>query len=216
MAALTDTQLSEDVIGPFNAVMLEMPGYTARLWTGVGDLQMLGQTFQGVGDLGGISGIESATSTISPRVTLEMSGLDPVYLDEVSDYVIQDSPVWVWFGLLNRETGQLLADPRLEFYGVIDQPKIKIDRELLVTLECVGGAEHAMRINPGRRNPAHHEAIWPGDKFYQYVGDSRLQQPWGDKDAHDPRTIRGGTTGGGGGRGGRGGGGFSGPNTVFQ
>ena len=206
MADLTQNDLEQPVYCPFNAERIDLPGYTVRFWTGVGDIVMLGQTWTGAGELGSVGTVEGSMQSVSPQFTCELTGLDPNLMDELQDYLVRGSQITAYFNLLDRETGQPAADPDIIFTGRVDQPTIRIsdkDGTIGAEVQCIGALEWAMRKTTGRWIPAQQEGVWVGDLYCEYTDDGYLDFPWGDEDGIDPRRGAGGGSGwGGGGRGG--------------
>lgn len=59
----------------YYAVELFFDGGTVRVWTGVGDKVINGNTYTGTGSLLGISGLEENDDLSSPGVNITLSGL---------------------------------------------------------------------------------------------------------------------------------------------
>ncbi|MDQ7018849.1 MAG: hypothetical protein Q9M33_06765, partial [Robiginitomaculum sp.] len=117
MSNLSQAQLTAPVVVVTAFVRIDLPGYTLRVWTGIGDLTTMGQTFTGIGDVGTIGAIEEGMDGVAPRVKLALAGIDPVLRNEVEEFVAQGSPVFIWYALADRDAGTLLATPDLAFTG---------------------------------------------------------------------------------------------------
>lgn len=215
MSALTLSDLQADLISPVGIMRLDMPGYTARFWTGVGSLTVFGAEHTGSGEIIEVSELEDAIDVTRPRVSVTVSGFDVVLRDELMDYVVRGSSGWLWIGLVSPETRALIGDPELLFRGVIDTVVLTAgDGALSLDMEFVGGSERASGKGIRRFTPSDQEAIYSGDLFMQYSDDGSLRFPWGNEDAANPRRPAGNVTGYrgpgfGGGGGGWGGGGFN-------
>lgn len=179
--------LEAESYAPFNAVQLDLPGYTARFWTGVGPLPFLGETFIGAGELSQVGMIEGSTEPSAPRMNLGLTGLDPVLFDEIKSYLVRLSPVYVWFSTLDLTTYRPHGAPDLVMTGRIGSPRIKAGETVSVTAPVLGAMEWAKRRTVRRRQPSYHEEVYPGDKYYEFYADNDLTFPFGDKDGVNPR-----------------------------
>ncbi len=207
MAEIDQDDLEAPAYFPFNAVRLDLPGYTARFWTGVGDLTMLSQTWTGAGEIGTIGTIDGSLEPVSPQLSVGLTGLDSSLTSELKDYVVRGSNMVCYFNLLDRATRQPVADPDVVFMGRVDQAPIRFsddDGKVSIEVLCIGALEWAMRQTIGRWIPAQQEGVWAGDLYCEFTDDGYLDFPWGDKNGIDPRTgRRPAATGGGGGGGSR-------------
>lgn len=190
----SEANLSSDVIVPINLFRADLPGFTLRAWTGVGDLTALSQTFEGTGDLLSINALEGSTNQLSPRLVATLTGVDATLTSELVEYAAQGSRIYLWYGLLNSETGALVADPQLIFDGRIDTATVQSGQQASIEVECIGGLEYAARRSQRKRTSGDQESIWAGDLFFEFAGqDGSL--PWGNENAGN----RGAASGGGGG-----------------
>lgn len=93
-----------------------------RVWQGFGDLSAGGFTWKGIGDLGSVSGLESALGGTAPTTTFTLSGVKPETIatglaakDEVkgrrvtvfiqffdADWQTYDSPYALYSGLMDQ------------------------------------------------------------------------------------------------------------------
>lgn len=197
MTDLTEAHGAGPLTAPFNAVKIEFPGYTARVWSGLGQLTIDSETYQGAGKMLGVSTTGGSLNGGAERPAIYWTTTNAVDRDELSDYVVQGSPVFIYFGQLTRETGAIKG-VRLVFAGRIDQPRIKLGKENRIEIRCMGAREYAKRRDARRWNPADQESVYAGDLFFKYADDGNLTLPFGNAEAPNPRTINGGGYSGGG------------------
>lgn len=206
MTDLTEAHGDEKVLAPFNAVKMVMPGYTARVWTGLNGLTIDGEQYIGAGRLLGLGTVGGTLQGGAERPSIFWTTANAVDLDELSNYVVQGSEVFIWFGQLDRATGTAKGVRQI-FAGRIDQPRIKKGKENRIEIRCMGAREYAKRRDARRWNPGDQESVYAGDAYFKYTDDSGLTFPFGNKEAPNPRAgVRGGGYTGGGGGGGFGGG----------
>lgn len=162
-----------DAYGVLALAELQLRSGTARLTNWPLSIEAMGQTWQGVGNLGQVGELHESEDGASERLTLTLSPVDigtrALALGDPADY--QDRPVRVWIALLDARTLQLSGAPVLRFAGVMDQ--MKIEREggtASIGMEC-RTASYDVRSNPSalRLNDAQHQARHPGELGFAYL-----------------------------------------------
>ena len=191
MTALTEAHGAGPLTAPFNAVKIEFPGYTARVWSGLNGLDIDGETYLGAGKLLGVGSVGGSLNGGAERPAIYWTTTNAVDRDELSDYVVQGSPVFIYFGQLDRALGTIKG-VRLIFAGLIDQPRIKLGKENRIEIRCMGAREYAKRRDARRWNPADQESVYAGDTFFKHADDGNLPFRFGDKNAPNPRANSGG------------------------
>jgi hypothetical protein len=151
------------------------------LWTGFGNLTWNGNTWVGVGQLGGISPIEDGATVEATRgITLTLSGIDPTLLPLVLGEFQLRAPVTVYLGLFAG--GALIANPIVAFSGLMDQPIIDLDgKTAILSINC---EQRLLELNVAtdRRYTADdQQRDWPGDLGMQFVnGIQEMTIYWGN------------------------------------
>jgi len=159
--------------GAFALVELQLRSGTARYTTWPLTVNAMGQTWQGVGNLGSIGQLHESEDGAAEKLTLSLSAVDigtrALALGDPADY--QDRSVRVWVALLDANTLQLSGSPVLRFAGVMDQLKIERDGgKAGIKMECRTGS-YDRRSNPAalRMNHAQHQARHPGERGFEYL-----------------------------------------------
>ena len=120
------TQLSSSRTRPFYAVEFF---YTQnlRIWTGYGELNTLGQTFIGLGNLISISHIEETSQTKANGIRIVASGLNGDVLAQAINGTQQGVLVKLHFGVLETTSNaQAVVDTPYEiFSGFVDTVTIE-------------------------------------------------------------------------------------------
>jgi hypothetical protein len=127
MRALSSAMLSTIASGrvrPFYLVSIEFRSATSYLWTGYGNLTWGGQTWLGVGKLGGVSAIQESNAVQSDNITLTLSGVPSSLISQVQSECQQNYAVRVYFGFLD-DAGVVVVDPEKCFDGRLDVPTIQ-------------------------------------------------------------------------------------------
>lgn len=159
--------------GELALVEMQLRSGTARMTNWPLTVQSMGQTWQGVGNLGSIGPLHESEDGASEKITLTLSPVDigtrALALGDPSDY--QDRLVRIWIALLDAGTLQFSGAPVLRFAGVMDQMKIERDGETAsIGMEC-RTASYDVRSNPAalRMNNAQHQARHPGEQGFAYL-----------------------------------------------
>lgn len=164
---------SASAYGELALVELQLRSGTARYTTWPATIEVFGQVWQGVGNLGSIGPLHESEDGAEEKLSMSLSPVDfgtrAIALGDPSDY--QDRPIRVWVGMVNAETFQLAGLPVLRFVGVMDQ--LKVEREGntgTISLDC-RTASYDVRSNPAalRMNQVQHQARHPGERGFEYL-----------------------------------------------
>jgi hypothetical protein len=159
--------------GELALVELQLRSGTARYTNWPVDVTVLGQVWQGVGNLGSVGALHESEDGAEEKLSLTLSPVDlgtrAIALGDPGDY--QDRPSRVWVGMVSSETFQIAGTPVLRFAGVMDQLKVQIeDNAGTITLDC-RTASYDVRSNPAalRMNHVQHQARHPGERGFEYL-----------------------------------------------
>ncbi|WP_447747956.1 hypothetical protein [Variovorax boronicumulans] len=159
--------------GELALVELQLRSGTARFTNWPLSVQVMGETWQGVGNLGSIGELHESEDGAAEKLTLTLSPVDigtrALALGDPSDY--QDRRVRVWIAMLDANTLQITGAPVLRFVGVMDQMKIDRDgNSASISMDC-RTASYDVRSNPAalRMNNAQHQARHPGELGFSYL-----------------------------------------------
>lgn len=177
MALTTNTGFqaaaTADAYGQLALVELALRGGTVRYTNWPLNVDVMGQSWIGLGHLGSIGEMHESEDGASEKLTVGVSAVDvgtrALALADPADY--QDRPVRVWIALLNANSLQISGSPVLRFAGVMDQMKINRDgTQASIQMECRTAA-YDVRSNPAslRMNHAQHSARYPGERGFEYL-----------------------------------------------
>lgn len=159
--------------GELALVELQLRTGTARYTNWPLSVELMGQTWQGVGNLGSIGELHESEDGAAEKLTLTLSPVDmgtrALALGDPSDY--QDRRVRVWIAMLDAHTLQVSGAPVLRFVGVMDQMRIERDGNTgSISMDC-RTASYDVRSNPAalRMNNAQHQARHPGEQGFAYL-----------------------------------------------
>jgi hypothetical protein len=163
------TEAGKSHVRMFVAVALDFPSGFVRVWSGVGDITILSNTYTGIGELGSISiPVERAGLNID-RKTFQLSGVDLTLAPESELEGSFGRSVTEYFGFLNTETGALVGDPEVNWEGRIDairrvdgaNPTIEVNAESRMVL--------LDQTDAWRYTHEHQQQFFAGDNGFDQV-----------------------------------------------
>ena len=208
LAELVSTQ-----VAPAFFAAIQFTSGVSYVWTGLGTITWNGHDWLGLGAVGQISGLRESSNGAAQSRTLSLLTPNDLLSKAIGE-TNQSYAVELWFGLLNRTTGAIIADPLKTFRGYEDTLNIDEGPEQSVITLTVESDLLGLQRPVGRRYTHEDQQFrYPGDRGFEYV--NGLQQwdgVWGKPGNSVP--TRSGNTGsspaphptGGGGRPGGGGG----------
>jgi hypothetical protein len=105
------------------------------VWSGLGNLIWNGQTWSGVGNLGGISGVTASNLIQAQSVILTLNGIPSALLTDVISNCNQTYAVQIYFGFLSA--GAVVGSPILIFSGSMDVPTVTVSGETAsISVSC--------------------------------------------------------------------------------
>lgn len=175
-----ETQEPINGIGAF--VRIDMPGYTARLFTGAGALEWDDGTGEQTWLGSSLLDIQPMTATTrgeAQAVNISVSGIDEDIKEEVLSYLVRGSDVYVWFFYVNG-SNEIVADPWLAFAGRVDVPQIEEGETITINVQCLDALGYAFRRTVSRRSNQDQQALFSGDVFFEFAA-SIAREPirWG-------------------------------------
>lgn len=120
-----------------------------RVWAGYGALTAGGHTWNGLGELGSLSGLESAIGGTAPETTFTLSGVDPVLVSKAltssAEVKGRDVTVYIQFFDANWQT---LDAPFAVYMGTMDVMRIKASGPTSRTIDLTAESAFARRALP--------------------------------------------------------------------
>lgn len=172
------TELASGAPELYYAVEIEFDSETLRIWSGIGNTTINGDTYSGAGNLLGMSEVEEFTDLTAPTLQIQLSGVgaDIVSLALAEPY--QNRPCKVYFGSTN------VTDPILLFSGILDQMTINdTPSSATITLTVESRLVSLERTKVVRYTNASQKEISSTDTFFSYVEDLQDKEIiWGATD----------------------------------
>lgn len=176
MRSLIGSVLAALSAGTFVRVQLLRIDFTSgsiALNTSNWDVEYAGTLYRGAYGLGSISAITDAPGGAIKGITLEMitgdSGTIALALDEADE--VQGAPIVVCTAIFDPATYQVLDAP-IDFAGLCDTMQIEEGgSKVSITVTAESNAVDLLRSNPSTYSDADQQALYPGDRAFEYVVD---------------------------------------------
>lgn len=138
-----------------------------------------GADYLGVGDLGRIGTFGETTDLSAEALNLELSGIDPDYIDIAVNEHVQGRPARLWLAFLDS-TYVLIADPVLIFRGRIDTMEVELGDTATVRLRVESRLADWDRPRIRRYTHEDQKARFPSDKGLEFVAQTTEREiVWG-------------------------------------
>jgi hypothetical protein len=181
-SALAAAVASADVF-PFYALELAFDSGTIRLWTGIGDKIIHGETYTGTGRLLEIGELQEVGDLSAQNLSVSLAGLDAAIISLALTENYQGRTARLLFGALNANTNTVI-DAYEIFAGLMDVMTIQHSANTAtISLTIESKLVSLQRPNVRRYTSANHKMRHPGDTFFDFV------QPLQDKELAWGRTI---------------------------
>lgn len=179
LLAIPDDVLRTGRIAQAALVWMDFTGGAKRWWTGFGDLDVAGHRWQGLGDLIGISPIETSYDLSAQPLTFSLACTPEMLAMAINaKQQVRDRTVMVYCQLFAVEAmaaftsgggeiqrGQPLGSPWVMFSGTMQRmPWRATATERTLTLEAEGLFFRRNAPPRGRWTDADQKARWPGDR----------------------------------------------------
>ena len=147
------------------------------------DVVAFSQTWQGLGQLLGFSGLGEDTDLQINRVSVSLSGIDPGLLSAVLQYRFIDRQLEIYRVFFDA-AGVLIDNPVKIFDGRMDEPVIAEDPSAQTVTVSLSAANLFVNFTSraGRHtNNEEQQAFFLGDRGFEFVGKLDKDLTWGSK-----------------------------------
>jgi hypothetical protein len=169
------TALSKKEIQPYYAVEIKLDSGDVRLWTGLGEKTIEGETYFGAGNLLNIDGLEEASDLGAKNAELTLSGIPPELISLALQEPYQRRRVKIMFG------EQSVPDVVTVFSGFANTLDIIDEADssaIKMTVESRLVELERPRIR--RYTQSDHTSRHPTDTFFSFVADLQDREiVWG-------------------------------------
>lgn len=171
MSEAYEAALTREIIYPIYFFEIGFANDTVRLWTGFGDREWDDQTWQGVGWILGMSEVDETAETRASSFTIGTISNAEVNARFLLHFR-KNKPATIWQGLLSPDDpSQLIDAPLVIASGLTDIYEIDTDTSKpAIRINCESRIADLERARTRRYTHEDHQIDWPGDLFFQYVG----------------------------------------------
>lgn len=146
---------------------LQLVSGTVHVWSGVGTVTWNGNSYQGVGSLGGVGEIGEGTQVRAEGTTVTLSGIDTALLNDTLADIQVNAPATVWLGAFAN--GAIVAAAGA-FAGVVGSPSIAVGPATLsIQVRLESAMSNLQRPTNRRYTSADQRYYHPDDSGFNWV-----------------------------------------------
>ena len=172
--------LDDSVIEPFFATELLFDSSPLRLWTGLGEATIDGNTYAGTGNLLDVSSIEETSEIAVRGATLTLSGVPSEVISLALSEPYQGRVCNIYFGVRDGNTYSNLTEI---FSGYMDEMNIDEGPDTsTIELKVENKLIDLERARVRRFTSGYQKSVYPGDKGLDFVESLQDKEVvWGRK-----------------------------------
>ena len=160
-------------------VEMQFVGGTVRVSNLAIDTPWNGHTWLALGRLGSVDAIDEGAAIQGRDVAFILSGVDPALTALAQTENVKNRLIKTWLGVFGPDN-QVVVDPVLVYRGRMNYLTIVEDKVATIKLATHGRLADFERSRVRRYNDEDHQAVNPGDLYFQYVS-QMVEKPlrWG-------------------------------------
>lgn len=173
LTASMQVEIAGQVCYPAFFMYADFPSGIVRAWTGTGQIQWDGETWEGLADFLNIDFVTESVDSRSSGVSVTVSGLKADFFDPVMVGNYQGRDAKMWFALLDDTTMASVDDPYLMFQGKMDSDEINDDgQSATLKINVENRLSDLLRKRVYRYTHEDQQTLFPGDgdKGLEFVG----------------------------------------------
>lgn len=171
-----ETEAAKTRYLPFIAVDFDFPSAHSRMWTGIGTITINGNTYMGIGDLGGITSPPEHSRLVDEAKVYSLSGYDPSLVLEADIDGSFNRSVTEYLGFANPDTLESVATPDIYWEGSMGSIQRVDGPEPVVTVS----ATHILAImhyaDGYRYTHEHQQEFFAGDLFFREAATTETKE----------------------------------------
>lgn len=162
------------------AAEIDFPSGVTRVHTGTGVVVINGQTFLGVGTLGGVGSVTEENSTSSSTMSMALSGLDMSLVGETLNEEVIGRNVVCYIAVMNDQGNVIAAN--ILFEGFITDTALQAGQQNALSYVISNVFERWSQGLPDRYTDESQQRLYPGDRFFRYIAQMAERSIfWGSK-----------------------------------
>ena len=169
LTAGIQTEVAKRIVTVAIFAEIEFISGTTRVWSGVGDKVLGGDTFTGVGDLGSISTVEETDDVKASNIELTLSGIPSTILSAAIGDSRQGLTATIWLAFLDSSLA-IIADEVILFRGRTDIPTIVEGGETSsMSMRVENHLLDLKRASNHRYTQEEQHETYPADDFFEFI-----------------------------------------------
>lgn len=170
LTTTVQSELERDTVLPALFVELLFDSGPLRLWSGLGNATINGETYTGTGTLGTISEIEESAGDVrASSVAMTLSGIPSSYLSIGLAEQFQGRPASIWLAFLDA-AGAIMPDPIRVFKGRMDYPALEENGDTAkITVFAESHLIDLERPRIRRYTDEDQRELYPGDTGLRFI-----------------------------------------------
>lgn len=180
--AAVKTAMAADTVYPALLFYADFPGGAVRMWTGIGPLAVMGETWTGLGDLIGVEDVTESTDSAAQSLAVRLSGIPSTVFNPVMLGNYQNRRAEVWLCAMTAD-GAVIGDPYLLFSGLMDSDSIRdTGTEVSVTITVESAMSDQLKPRVFRYTHEDQQTLYPAanDKGFEFVAAlQNVELRWG-------------------------------------
>lgn len=182
MSSAMLAEIDKEQVYFFNLLEFEWPEDTDYLTDHPRELEWNGNTYLSTGDLLAVPTVSEQGNIQVNTVTLKLSGVNQSNVSKALSVNFIDVPVVIRRGFFDSSDHSIISDPIVLFKGYISTFGITEDitsGDSTLTWTLTSHWVDFERKNGRQTNDSLHRELYPGDRFFEYAGQTVEDFKWG-------------------------------------
>jgi hypothetical protein len=164
----------------FIGVALDFTSGMVRVHDGIGTIIWGGNSYEGVGTLGGVEQVDESVEVIARPLSLTLSGVETSLVSTAMTETYQNRTVTIYLGFLDETTNAVIDTPEVSWEGRMNQMSISSSEGgAVIKLTCEHRLRREMRI--ARYTNEDQQLLHSGDRFFDLVTNIKgFVSKWGE------------------------------------
>ena len=170
-----------DLVRPIFLVKLAFTSGNINLWSGIGNLTVVGVTYAGAGSLLSVSDIQESTEVRANGIQVSLSGISSTLISKARDEDYQGRDLTVLLGAMDT-SNSVISSPAVVFSGFMDTMTINDAGETAIITVTAENRLIEFEKTRVRRLTAEDQKIdFPNDKGLEFVAEMAEKEIfWGN------------------------------------
>ncbi|MEI6158374.1 MAG: hypothetical protein WCP77_00960 [Roseococcus sp.] len=169
LSTAVEAAIQAEIVSRTVAIEMDFPSGMVRVNGSPSDFQILGNTYLGIGGLGGISATEESAELRAYGLTLSLSGIPRDMVAVALGQAYQGRRVTVWEVIFDTTSWAVLADPVVVFRGRMDTMDVRLGETATIIVKAENRLADWERPRIRRYTDEDQQQAYPGDRGFRFV-----------------------------------------------